>query len=90
MSSESMFLPINIAERSNLHWCISLTLTIILVISTLFATVMIFSNVAQLFHNHSQDNHKFLSINSLKWKKQVGSGSGMQLLVMCLIQQLRY
>ena len=49
---------------------------------------MIFSNVSQSLHDHSQDNHKFLSINSLKWQKQIASWTVvilMQLIVMCLI-----
>ena len=61
----------------------SLTLKIILVILTLFSTV-IFSNVAQPFHNHSQDNHKFLSINSLKWQKQVGFWTLAILMQLCV------
>ena len=52
-----MFLLITIVGCSNLHWRMSLILNIILVIPTLFTTVMIFSNVAQSFHNYFQDNH---------------------------------
>ena len=52
---------------------------------------MIFSNVSQSSHNNSQDNHKFLSINSLKWQKQIASWTVvilMQLIVMCLISAI--
>ena len=48
--------------------------------ATLFATVMILSNVAQSFHNHSQDKHKFLPINSLKQQKQVASWAAVILM----------
>ena len=67
-----MFLLIRIAACSNLHCCMSLSLKLILVIPTLFASA-IFPNIAQSFHNHSQDNHKILSINNLNWQKQVVS-----------------
>ena len=52
---------------------------------------MIFSNASQSLHNDSQDNHTFLSINSLKWQKQIASWTVvilMQLIVMCLISAI--
>ena len=52
---------------------------------------MIFSNASQSLHNDSQDNHKFLSINGLKWQKQIASWTVVilvQLIVMCFISAI--